>query len=112
MSCIGRKELSEMVNGEKRVGEAYIRQVIEEAGGFRAFGEQIEDYRACQIRLDKERAALTDKYPDKWVAVGKEGLVAVSDSHLGLLADIDGQGLSRSAVAIGRLDTDPPLLLL
>lgn len=101
-----------MANDEKRVGEAYIRQIIEEAGGFQAFSKQMDDFRDCQIRLDKERAALTEKYPDKWVAMGKDGVAAVSDSHLSLLADIDGQGLSRSAVAIRRLDTDPPLLML
>ena len=101
-----------MANGEKRDGEAYIRQIIEEAGGFQAFRKQMDDFRDCQIRLDKERAALTEKYPDKWVAVGKDGVVAVSDSQLGLLADIDGQGLSRSAVAIDYLDTDPTPLIL
>lgn len=101
-----------MVTGEKLGGEAYIRQIIEEAGGFQAFSKQMDDFRDCQIRLDKERAALTEKYPDKWVAVGKDGVVAVNDSQLGLLADVDGQGLSRNAVAIDRLDTDPPLLIL
>lgn len=101
-----------MVNDEKRTGEAYIRQIIEEAGGFQAFRKQMDDFRDCQIRLDKERSALTEKYPDKWVAVGKDGVVAVNDSQLGLLADVDGQGLSRSAVAIGRLDTDPTPLIL
>ena len=101
-----------MSNDEKRGGEAYVRQIIEDAGGFQAFRKQMSDFRDCQIRLDKERAALTEKYPDMWVAVGKDGVVAVNDSQLGLLADIDGQGLSRNAVAIDYLDTDPPLLLL
>ena len=101
-----------MANDEKRVGEAYIRQIIEEAGGFQAFSKQMGDFRDCQIRLDKERAALTEKYPDKWVAMGKDGVVAVNDSQLGLLADIDGQGLSRNAVAIDYLDTDPTPLIL
>ena len=101
-----------MANGEKRAGEAYIRQIIEEAGGFQAFSRQMDDFRDCQIRLDKERAALTEKYPDKWVAVGKDGVVAVNDSQLGLLAEIDEQGLRRDAVAIDYLDTDPPLLIL
>ena len=101
-----------MANDEKRDGEAYIRQIIEEAGGFQAFRKQMDDFRDCQIRLDKERAALTEKYPDKWVAVGKDGVAAVSDSQLGLLADIDRRGLSRSAVAIDYLDTDPTPLIL
>lgn len=101
-----------MVTGEKRGGEAYIRQIIEEAGGFQAFSKQMDDFRDCQIRLDKERAALTEKYPDKWVAMGKDGVAAVSDSQLGLLAEIDEQGLRRDAVAIRRLDTNPPLLML
>ena len=101
-----------MVTGEKLGGEAYIRQIIEEAGGFQAFSKQMDDFRDCQIRLDKERAALTEKYPDKWVAMGKDGVVAVSDSHLGLLAEIDEQGLRRDAVAIRRLYTNPPLLML
>lgn len=101
-----------MANGEKRAGEAYVRQIIEDAGGFQAFSKQMGDFRDCQNRLDKERAALTEKYPDMWVAMGKDRVAAVSDSQLGLLADIDGQGLSRNAVAIDRLDTDPPLLIL
>lgn len=105
-AALAQEGLVDMENGE-----AYIRQVIEESGGFQAFGKQLDDYRECQIRLDKARAALTEEYPDMWVAVGKEGVVAVSASHLGLLADIDGRGISRSAVAIARLYTDPPLLL-
>lgn len=101
-----------MVNGEKRAGEAYIRQIIEEAGGFQAFRKQMDDFRDCQIRLDKERAALMEKYPDKWVAMGKDGVAAVNDSQLGLLSEIDGQGLDRNAVAVEYLDTDPTPLIL
>ena len=92
-------------------GEAYIRQIIEEAGGFQAFSKQMDDFRDCQIRLDKERAVLMERYPDKWVAMRKDGMVAVNDSQLGLLAEIDERGLSRWRVAVGHLDTDPPLFL-
>ncbi len=87
-----------------------VWQVIGRSGG--PMDDEGAEYEAAWLRMDREREALTRKYPDSWVAMGKDGVVAVADSLDDVVAKVDAQGLRRGAVDIKFLETDPSPMLL
>ena len=92
--------------------EAYVMSVIEGLGGAQALVDGIREFSKINARMRSEWASLMEKYPDKWIAMGKEGLLAVGDSMDGVLEDVEGQGYRGSEVAVEFLDTNPPILIL
>ena len=92
--------------------EAYVRAVIEELGGVRELAAGMREYREIVARMRAERAALTERYPDRWVAMGRDGVIAVGDSMDQVLDEVESRGLCGGDVAIEFLDTTPPLLIL
>ena len=91
---------------------AYIEKMIEEMGGAEAIRESFREYHRINERMREERPRLMEMYPDKWVAVGKDGLVAVGDSLEGVLDEVDRLEIPRGDIVWEHLDTDPPILLL
>ena len=97
---------------EPIMDEAWIRKVIEEMGGPRAINEGLREFRRRIDRLWQERPVLLEKYPDKWVAMGNDGLVAVGDSIDDVLREAENQGIRRGDVVVDYLERDPPVLIL
>ena len=62
--------------------------------------------------LSKHYRDLLAKYPNRWVAVYGEEVVAVSRSHKALLKQLDKLGCRRNGSVTQFLDTDPPLWIL
>ena len=92
--------------------EAYVSSVIEDMGGAQALVDGIREYRHIVKRMRSERASLMEKYPDMWVAMGKEGVLAIGNSMDDVLEKVESQGYRGSEVVIEFLDTDPPILIL
>ncbi len=92
--------------------ESYIKTLVENLGGAQALVNGIREYRQIVARMWSERAALMEKYPDRWIAMGKDGVLAVGDSMDDVLEEVESQGYRGSEVVIEFLDTDPPLLIL
>ncbi len=92
--------------------EAYVRTVIEELGGVRELAAGMREYREIVSRLRAERAALTERYPDKWIAMDRDGVIVVGDSMDEVLDEVESRGLCGGDVAVEFLDTTPPLLIL
>ena len=90
----------------------YVKEVIEGLGGARALMDEMDEYHEIVARMRKERASLVERHPDKWVAMGKEGVIAVGASMDEVLREVEGRGLHGADVVIKFLDTDPPLLIL
>ncbi len=86
--------------------------MIEEMGGAHTLIKDLAEFRQLRIRASEERTALIEQYPDRWVAVGLDGLLAVGDSEDEVLQAIDDKGIPRSEVVVEYLDTDPPVLIL
>ena len=86
--------------------------MIEEMGGARSLLDDLTEFRQLRIRMSEEHSGLFEQYPDRWVAVGFDGLVAVGDSEDEVFEKIDDKGISRSHVVVEYLDTDPPVLIL
>ena len=92
--------------------EDYVKEVIEGLGGAKALMDEADEYREIVLRMRKEHSSLLVRHPDKWVAMGQEGVLAVGDSMNEVLSEVEGRGLHGADVVIEFMDTDPPLLIL
>ena len=61
--------------------------------------------------LDDHRQEFLEKYPDQWVAVHREEVVAVAATHKELVTQLDALGIRRSGPEALRMDTDPVPLI-
>ncbi len=98
-------------DSEPLLSEAEVMKIIEEAGGPAAINEGLREFRQMVDRLWREKPSLLHKYPDKWVAMGLDGVVAVGDSMDAVLEEAENRGL-RKKVVVEFMDTDPPELIL
>lgn len=92
--------------------ENTVKGIIDELGGAKALMEEMDEYQETVLRMRKERPRLAADYPDKWVAMGREGLLAAGDSMDQVLGQLEAQGVDGSDVVIEFMDTDPPPLIL
>ena len=92
--------------------EAYVKSVIENLGGAQELVDGIREYSEIVARMRSERASLMEKYPDRWIAIGKDGVLAVGDSMEDVFEEVESQGVREADVVVEFLDTDPPLLIL
>ncbi len=92
--------------------EVYVKEVIDGLGGAKALMDEMDEYREIVARMRKERSDLLKRHPDKWVAMGQEGVLAVGESMDEVLSEVEGRGLHGADVVIEFMDTDPPLLIL
>ena len=74
--------------------------------------DEMDEYREIVARMRKERTDLLERHPDKWVAMGQEGVLAVGESMDEVLSEVEGRGLHGADLVIEFMDTDPPLLIL
>ena len=86
--------------------------MIEEMGGAHSLIDDLIEFRQLRIRMSEEHTGLIEQYPDRWVAVGLDGLLAVGDSENEVFETIDAKDIRRSDVVVEYLDTDPPVLIL
>ena len=63
-------------------------------------------------RMMQEWPALTEQYPDQWVAMDEDGIAAVAESEEALLAALAAKGLYAGDLTIEFMDTDPEVLIL
>lgn len=92
--------------------EASVMRVVETMGGSGAILKDLGEFRRLVDRLWEERAELMERYPERWVAVGMEGVVAVGDSMGDVLDTVEAQGLREREVVVEHLQANPPVLIL
>ena len=81
-------------------------------GDVAEFNDLMERYHAANLRLWQDKAALTAEYPDQWVGVDENGLVAVAPTSLELAVSLKEMGRLGDAVATGFMTTKPKLTIL
>ena len=86
--------------------------VIEKMGGAEVLSGMMHNMTEIHKRLDAARPSLKEQHPNKWVAWGEDGVVAVADSHKELLAIIRPMGLGTWDVATGYLNTEPEVYII
>ena len=99
-------------NANRLFDEAYVKEIISELGGVEALREEKDEFHEVVLCMDKERITLMGKHPNKWVAVGKDGVLAVRDSMEEVFAAVESADLRVSEFVVEFLDTDPPVLIL
>ena len=92
--------------------EEYARDIFEEMGGVEVFIREMQEFHDTVTRLWDEYDALMEKYPDKWVAMGKDGIIAVCDSRKEVFSAIAPVRARGDAFIVEFLDTDPEPLVL
>ena len=64
------------------------------------------------MRLKREHSSLLEKHPQKWVAMGKGGVLALADSMEEMCEALETVGLRKAVYVTEFLDPDPPILIL
>ena len=110
---IGKDAMTDTANiMEQLRDEEYVRGIIEDLGGVQSLVAGMQEYHQIVVRMQHERASLMKGHPDQWVAMGRDGVVAIGDSIDEVIEEAEAQGLRGSDLVIEFLDTNPPVLIL
>lgn len=93
-------------------GPAVAAKRVPFAGDVDQFNCQMRGFRAAYVFLRREKGALTARYPDQFVAVDENGVVAVAPTSRELAERLDALGRDGAPVATGFLATKPKRWLL
>ena len=85
---------------------------IKGLGGVKGIRERLAETHGVWQRIEQERDILLNTYPDKWVAMSKDGVVTADDSLEGIFAKVDAQGVRRNAIKVKFFDAQPKTLIL
>ena len=86
-------------------GPAVAAQRVPFNGDVDQFNRRMRSFRAANAFLRQEKAALTARYPDQFVAVDENGVVAVAPTSRELADRLDALGCDGAPVATGFLAT-------
>ncbi len=89
-----------------------MNQIINGLGGTKSLMDEMDEYHEIVARTGKEHSSLVVKYPNQWVAMGREGVLAAGNSIDEVLETVEDRGLHGADVVIEFMDPDPPLLIL
>ena len=92
--------------------DAEFDEIAEIFGGPEAMQRQLVRGHLAALRMGREWPALTEQYPDQWVAMDEDGVAAVADSHEALLAALAAKGIYAGDLVIELMETDPEVLIL
>ena len=92
--------------------DPYLLAIAERHGGVAAMNEEMARDQDAFHRLYRELPALMEQYPDQWIAMDADGIVAVADSHEGLLEALAAKGLYAGDLVIDHLNTQPEIWIL
>ena len=92
--------------------EEYIEEVLAQLGGVETLREGADDFNDAVTRLWSEREALTEKFPDMWVAMSKDGVVSVGNSIEEVVSAAEAAGVGSSDMVVEFLDANPKALIL
>ena len=92
--------------------ETYVKTVITEMGGVQQLAVEIREYHEIVVRMRAEQAELLKKHTDRWIAMGRHGVLAVGDSMKEVLEEAERQGVDSGDTVVEFMDTSPPLLIL
>ena len=68
--------------------------------------DDYNDFREAACRFIEIRAQLTEEHPDKWIAMGKDGVIAVGDSIENVVSATRANGINTADVTIEYLDAE------
>ena len=94
------------------VSEDRLREIAAPYGGIEAMNRQMDQHEQASARFNRDRELLLDQYPDRWVAVGPDGLLATATTIEAWLAEIRADQRQDQAFVVELIDTSPEVLIL
>ena len=89
-----------------------IEDVIQNFGDLNQLAAEMDSLRELAISVEGHRNELISEYPDQWVAVSKDGVVAAARTRRELFELLEEQRIRPDDVYHDYLDTNPRTLLL
>ena len=86
---------------------AAFEAMLNQMGGAAGLRARMDAFSKRVDRMRSEHPALRDKYPNKWVAMSKDGVAAVSDTLDELYTILDEKGISSDDVYHSYINTNP-----
>ena len=87
-------------------------QVIEQMGGVQEVHVGLREFSNRVREFDAKRVQLTEKYPNKWIAMCNGEIGAIADSLEDLLKEMDRLGIPRKGAVIEFMDTERRTMIL
>lgn len=81
-------------------------------GDPRKIAEDLRKHREDMVFLEKNHDQLLIRYPERWIAVIDERVVADSEKVNALMESVDTQGLKRASICVKFMTKNPPTLIL
>ena len=95
-----------------RPSEDELEELLAHLGGVEALRDDPNDFRKAVNRLRTERDLLTEKHPERWVSMGKDGGMSIGDSIEEVVTATEAKGVNTSDVIVEYLDPNPERLIL
>ena len=89
-----------------------IEDVITNFGDLHELAAEMDSFRELAINVESRRSELLSEYPDQWIAVSRDGVVATADSMDELFDLLREKRIRKEEVYHDFLDTTPRTLLL
>ena len=89
-----------------------LEEILESVGGADVLNDQFDRFESVIRNFHKRQAEWTAQYPNRWVIVTAEGVMADADSPEDAVAWAHKEGLDSSDCIVRFLDPAPPMLLL
>ena len=86
--------------------------MIEAEGGVGVIMDEMREFQELSRQFLAMEISLLKRYPDKWVAMGKGGVIAVGNSEIEAVENLEKVGIDRTDAIVKFMDTNPPTLIL
>ena len=96
---------------KKQMLEA-TRASIEREGGIEVVRAQMDEFHKLNLRVDAEYPQLRDKYPNQWICMGKDGVLATGRSQEEVMETVRRKGVSMSEVVFEYISPDDTILIV
>ena len=89
-----------------------FEEMLAQLGGAQALRDDPNDFRKAVKRLWDGRDSLIERHPNKWISMGKDGVLSVGDSIEEVVSDSEAKGVSTADVIVELLNPEPEALIL
>ena len=89
-----------------------IAQIVEEFGGVAALVERMDEHERLAALMQEEIESLPEIADDRWVAMGRDGVLETGNSLEEALHKIEAKGLADGTVIVEFLSAEPEVLIL
>ena len=99
---------------EEQRREALDAAIIafEEMGGGAALRAELEAFQNLRLLVYAKYPQLQREYPNQWIAMNEDGVVAFGESHEAVMMAVRDRGMDMSDVALEYIDSEDSALVL